>query len=638
MITGIKTTIIAILFYSPLFLSAQETSQLQYAENYFIEKSQKLLLSQKSEWRKILFYQNKIFQSPKGIVDGKNYYLSTEGKVNAQAEMEETIKAFFTNSKINPAAQCKFPRRLKWLKSHLDDDKFTIPVKKCEDLEQWLEFVNPNGAVLVFSSFYINNPSSMFGHTFMRIINSNNPLTDSGINFAANPDTENIILYTYKGLTGMFDGKFSLLPYSLKVQEYNNSESRDIWEYELNLTKEQITNMLLSLWEIGENRIDYFYLDENCSYILLALLDTANDDFNFSSKFFLWVNPSDTLRVVHSYPNLIKNITFRPSSEKRFRYRYAQLDPQEKKFFKSIIDQDISLSEVTKSNTKKSVAKILDAISEYIDYKENLAGTEVSKKYPYFRKQLLKTRASLGVISEPLKIEPPISERPENGLPGGRVGISYSHSANLGNTYDFEFYPVLHSIENPSIGYSREAQIELLSGAFRYEESSRQFFIKKLDLVNIISIPSINPPLYPIAWNLKLGIEHDYDCSKTKYQYSCVSYALAGGAGAAILLDALQLYAFPQLEFSYQEKNAFEIGLGTFSGLTFKTSDRSLFSANLTWQQKYSVLNHSWRERFMAETKFSILTFLNFQNSLFYKYNFANYDWQVGLGIYWHFY
>ncbi|WGL60039.1 DUF4105 domain-containing protein [Pigmentibacter sp. JX0631] len=635
---GIKIFFIIITLLQPLSLFALNEAKVRSAEKYFIDKSRNLSLAETSEWRKILFFQHKLFSSAKGIVDGKDFYLAEDGKINLQTELEATIKAFLSDTESKNSAHCKFPRRLKWLKSHLDDNNYTIPVQKCNELEKWLEFVNPNGAVLVFSSFYINNPSSMFGHTFLRIKNSSDPLTDSGINFAANPDTSNILAYTYKGLTGMFEGKFSLLPYSIKVQEYNNSESRDIWEYELNLSKEQTINMLLSLWEVGDNRIDYYYIDENCSYILLALLDTANDNFNFASKFWLWVNPSDTLRVVYSYPNLIKSVTFRPSAEKRFRYRYTSLNKEEKKLFNEILDQKKVLLSAKESNSKISSAKVLDAITEYIDFKENLAGTEESKKYPIFRKQLLTSRAELGVISDSIKIDPSHSDRPEKGLPGGRIGGSYSHSYYLGNLFDLEIYPVLHSIESPSLGYSREAQIELLSGSFRYEAVSKQIYVNKLDLVNIVSIPSINPPLYPVAWNLRLGMKQDYDCDKNTYNSSCATYFFSGGAGAAILTEPFQFYFLPQAEFSYQNTNAFEVSLGALSGVTLKTSDSSLLSSKVNWMKRYSVLYSTWRDHFLLENSFSIQYFTNFQNKLFYNYNFFNHEWQAGLSVYWHFY
>lgn len=626
------------MFLYPLFLFGQEQAQIQSAENYFIQKSRHLELSQKSEWRKLLFYQNKYFSAPRGVVDGNEFYLSKEGKFNLQFELEASIRAFFSGVEGDHSAQCKFPRRLKWLKSYLDDEKNTIPIIKCQKLEDWLKVVNPKGAVLIFSSFYVNNPSSMFGHTFLRITNSNDPLTDSGVNFAANPDTKNAIMYTFKGLTGFFEGKFSLLPYSVKVQEYNNFESRDLWEYELNLSKEQTLNMVLSLWEVGDNRIDYYYFDENCSFILLTLLDTANDNFNFANQFWLWVNPADTLRAIYAFPNLIKNVTFRPSSARRFRYRYSLLNSDERIEFSNILDRKIELSKLKERNSEQSASKILDAVSEYIDFKENLAGTEESKKYPIFRKQLLNTRASLGVISSPLKVMPPDEERPERGAPGARAGIVVSHSFYAGNAIDLEVRPVLHSLDNPSLGYSKEAQIELLSASLRYEVNSNQVFINKLDFANIISTPSLNPPLYPLSWNLRVAVEQDSDCSKTGYQASCQRYFLTGGGGAALLYHELQLFFFSQADFAYQNENAFEVSIGTFSGITLRPLDILVISSSLEWMQRYSIIYDSWRKHFLSETSLSLLTFNNVESKIFYKYNITNQDWQVGAGIYWHFF
>jgi hypothetical protein len=223
-------------------------------------------------------------------------------------------------------------------------------------------------------------------------------------------------------------------------------------------------------------------------------------------------------------------------------------------------------------------------------------------------------------------------------LPGGRIGTSYSHSYFSGNSFDLEINPVLHNIQSPSTGYSREAQIELLSTTLRYEANSKQFFIQKLDLVNIISIPSLNPPLYPIAWNLKLGMEQDYDCDKTGYNSSCVRYSLSGGTGASVLWEPIQLYFFPQVDFAYQNENAFEVSAGTFSGFTFKTTESSMFSSRIDWMKRYSVLYHSWRDHLLSDSSFSFQPFFNFESKIFYKYNFINYDWQAGFGFYWHFF
>lgn len=76
---------------------------------------------------------------------------------------------------------------------------------------------------------------------------TSNALLDYGLNHAAHPTTLNPILYPIMGLSGMFPGMISMMPYYVKVQEYNNAESRDLWEYDLNLTPAEISMMLASV-------------------------------------------------------------------------------------------------------------------------------------------------------------------------------------------------------------------------------------------------------------------------------------------------------------------------------------------------------------------------------------------------------
>src|SRR3546814_6160293 len=108
----------------------------------------------------------------------------------------------------------------------------------------------PHSAVLVFPAAYLNSPSSMFGHTLLRIDQANidtkgSPLLSSALNFGAFIEgLDNSILYAWKGLMGGYPGLFSLLPYSEKIGVYSRLENRDLWEYRLNL-KTKDTGMML---------------------------------------------------------------------------------------------------------------------------------------------------------------------------------------------------------------------------------------------------------------------------------------------------------------------------------------------------------------------------------------------------------
>jgi hypothetical protein len=96
---------------------------------------------------------------------------------------------------------------------------------------------------MIFPAAYLNSPSSMFGHTLLRIDQANvqsdqTALLSYAINFGAYIEgSDNSILYAWKGLMGGYPGLFALVPYQEKLSEYRSLENRDLWEYRLNLTQ-----------------------------------------------------------------------------------------------------------------------------------------------------------------------------------------------------------------------------------------------------------------------------------------------------------------------------------------------------------------------------------------------------------------
>ena len=135
--------------------------------------------------------------------------------------------------------------------------------------------------MLVFPAAYLNSPSSMFGHTLLRIdqadVTSNNTaLLSYALNFGAYIEgMDNSILYAWKGLMGGYPGMFALVPYREKLAEYSRLENRDLWEYKLNLTPEETGRMVEHVWELKQVRFDYYFFDENCSFRLLELMEIA---------------------------------------------------------------------------------------------------------------------------------------------------------------------------------------------------------------------------------------------------------------------------------------------------------------------------------------------------------------------------
>lgn len=61
------------------------------------------------------------------------------------------------------------PARFKWLSQQLEFDTNQLALQKCDRLDRWIETLDPVGITLVFASYFMNNPASMFGHTLVRI-------------------------------------------------------------------------------------------------------------------------------------------------------------------------------------------------------------------------------------------------------------------------------------------------------------------------------------------------------------------------------------------------------------------------------------------------------------------------------------
>lgn len=238
--------------------------------------------------------------------------------------------------------QCRYAARFFWLVERLKIDSAQMPFQPCIELHKFINFLNYKGVSLVFSNYIADGPGSLFGHTFLRLHRNMEMMNDSALlddiaNFSAFVPAVKSWLYPIKGLTGGYKGRFSVVPYYQKIQEYNNYESRDLWEYRLNLTEKEIRLLELVLWEVGWSYIDYYYLDDNCSYVMLSVLEAAKPELQLTNKLLIYAIPSDTIRVVTNTPNLVSSVHYRPSVLSRYIMRQSKLNKKENQNLKKLL-------------------------------------------------------------------------------------------------------------------------------------------------------------------------------------------------------------------------------------------------------------------------------------------------------------
>ncbi len=581
-------------------------------------------LSQTREWQKQLLFVDRALRFPYGLISEKNFYISPQGRKNSESELNATINAFlkhWPDDDAHPA--CRYPGRLAWLKKQFRFQPVDNP--RCMALVEWRKKLELSGLSLVFSSYHLNNPASMFGHTFFMLHRKNNfgrltsPLLDYALNFAANPTTDFPLLYSLMGLTGFFPGTFSLMPYYMKVQEYNNFESRDLWEYRLNLTPELLETFVLFMWEIGPYPINYYYLDENCSYVLLVILERLFPKMLASENFRLYAIPSDTLRIVTEEPDVVTNIVYRPSSLNRFRQKAIQLNSSELEILKSAYEsQKINSKFRNTEDVRRQL--ILDASIEYIDYKMKVAGETGAKTLDPYRNELLIERSKIKIISQPKQETVTDQSRPDLGHHSLGHGVFYRRSSENQNAVDYTFQPTLHQIETPYLGYSPDLQVLMLSLTLRQDfEKSLGPRLERHDLFNAKSLPLLSKELQPISWQFSITGERESVFDRN----DCFHNNMRGGVGTTVPLytEKLRLAILPILTLGFGCSTPIAVlKTGISATMLYDFSSQNRYFVEMDWNRHYLLQSNSQAENiFSLKLGSSLVLVRNFETRIFFE-------------------
>lgn len=458
-------------------------------------------MSDSTYWRLLLHMPKDISE-----IDDPNFFISKNGKHNAKSELHETISAFLSEKSFgDDSYACKFPARKEWLSNQLEFKN--LPKVKCKEYDTLIKQLDPQSITMVFSSAHINSPASMFGHTFLRIDSSyDSKLLSYAVNYSANvdQDSENGITFAIKGLFGGYHGQYSLLPYYDKLKEYSDSEQRDIWEYDLNLNKQEVMNTIRHIWELSNIYSDYYFFDENCSYNILWLLEVARPTVKLRDDFFYYVNPPETIFSILK-ENLVKKTLYRASKRTKLLKFEELLKENFSNKVISLAKSEMQPKEILDNSaiTTKEKQQIIEASTELSEYYhiENVITKDIYLKTTH---ALSTARAKLGV-GEKIEIKPPKS--PDKGHNSTRLSLQNEYS-NHKTSQLIGYRPVFQDIEDSDTGFLQGTQIEFLNTLIRYDN-------KKIDIeeLNLLTIASYAPRSYffkPFSWRTNFGWNRKY--------------------------------------------------------------------------------------------------------------------------------
>ncbi|MDT7042583.1 DUF4105 domain-containing protein [Candidatus Nitronereus thalassa] len=468
-------------------------------------------------------------------VDDPGFFLAPHGKSYPESELEATLRFFFRDDLVGRSqqpARCAFVARYEWLKRQLEFDETQFPIHSCDRFEQWFTEFHAQSVTLIFASAFMNNPSSMFGHTFLRIDQEGQTpetrILAYTINYSADVPPDAGIAFAYKGITGMYRGYFSTIPYYLKVKEYRDFENRDLWEYQLNLSEEQITNLLRHAWELGNAYFDYYFFKENCAYHLLSLLEIANPALRLTEEFSGWTIPADTVRLLTSQPGLVGDIIYRPSRSTQILRQRELFSQDDNQWLLQIVENPAEIQVRSfQSQPISTKIKILDLASDYLRYKTVDVPDEASL-YRELTREVLLARSQLKQPSLPPFIEP-FTLQPESGHDTSRVSVGVGWRED--ETFEeLAIRGAYHDLLDPETGYTPGAQIEIFGLHMRHYARRNQLRVERFTLLDILSLSPIDRLFRAPSWKIKIGHE-SLRHGTCRY---CSSGNLNGGAGAAV--------------------------------------------------------------------------------------------------------
>ena len=272
-------------------------------------------LAEHPTWRRLLYYTEQTNSRSKvaSQVDNPEFFISPEGKTNAQAELEALLELILvptsslsaTDKLSRQTTLCRFPARRYWLQSQLDIPNKVLDEVHCPEFDAWMEKLDAQRLSVVFAGEYLDNPLSAFAHTLM-LIDSTKSLADPAnidaahaLNdtVAGSPD-DNFVVYAGKSIIGAYPNDITIDPYPQKLAYYLKKDSRDVWTYPLALTQAEVQQIMRHVWETKDLGLPYYFTTDNCASEILRYIDVVRPESSLLSQLPYVVVPSDVVRLL----------------------------------------------------------------------------------------------------------------------------------------------------------------------------------------------------------------------------------------------------------------------------------------------------------------------------------------------------
>lgn len=556
-------------------------------------------------WMALMRYHHSMFSSDSSVTSeiiSSDFFLSPRGSTDPEAELAATLVAFFDEPGNEPDkhAQCRFVARYKWLRKALDWGTLTPPSVICHEFGEWSLNGQVESLSLIFATSYLSNPASVFGHLVLkfnasRMINATE-LLDQTVNYGAFvSDNENGVVYVIKGLFGGYYGGFSSDRFYYRNHMYSENELRDMWEYELALTRDQVDQIVSHSWELLGKKFVYYFTNENCAYQMARLLELVIEQPLLPPS-VPWSVPAeifDRLASAKKPDDTPVVRTFRriPSRQNRFYEKFSTFSPAQKTLTQKLVNSELGPEDQEYQELPENEKiEIIDTLIDYYDFRIIEESNNAAHKK--IRQNLLIERAQLAPRGPQVPKASSEILPPHQGPVPSMVQLSLFHNSQFGSGIGLRLRPAYYDLLSLEAGHIPNSSLSMFD--FRTAYVDDRFRLRSLDFASIETL-NLSRTSLPgdggLAWKVKFGFENqDLSC------IDCMIFNLVGGVGKArAITERASVYGMIDLNAQTEHQDSGRLGVTVRLGV--------LGSPNMAWKYLITTGKHAYLDGTRADAR-----------------------------------
>ena len=576
-------------------------------------------------WKHLLGY-NKNNQSQ--VID-ENFFLHKSGNTDSHFELIATLKSFAETETIGDAhPQCQHRARYIWLREQFSEYFSKLHSAKCPSFESFSNYGDFYSVSLILATGYLGNPASYYGHLLFKINSATKETTDLenvAVNYGARiPPEDNAIEYIFKGISGFYESRYTHRDFYYFVHKHSDSEKRDLWEYELDLTQNQYELLIAYAWEMQNRQHKYYFLNKNCAYRFAELIELITKD-GVNQNRHPWVAPQSILQNLANLEfegkSIIRSIKYHPSKQSQLYRKFTSLNTEEKQWVRIIIEEPKRIYSNDFDRVNKDEAfKITDALIDY--YRYRFSSEELENHSGYLK--VISKRMSLPISEKTYEYSS--SFNPHLGHRPSYTSAGY-FSSDQRDGIKLRLRPAYYDPLDASYGHVSNSTLSMLDISLNlYDDALLIDYIDFIKIENLNSKATRLPGDTPNIWSLRVGIESKEECK------SCLGFVLDfnKGLNMGLLRDTLNVSLLAGAGFKGDEFSIDSVNLHIKPIVTYKASEKysALFESNLRkFTSEDETLEHKFSFRYSVSENID-LRLTRTQDQTYHETN-------ITLGVYW---